>query len=55
MRVGLLQTAVALITILDNYEVSLNLKGEYKPDPSNMFLTPCNNFMLHLKKITVDD
>ncbi|XP_046830997.1 uncharacterized protein LOC124429586 [Vespa crabro] len=55
MRVGLLQTAVAIITILNNYEVSLDLKGKHKPDPTNMFMTPCNNFMLHLKKITVDD
>lgn len=55
MRVGLLQTAVAIITVINNYEVSLNLTGNYKPDPHNMFLTPCDNFLLHLKKITVDD
>ncbi|KAI4502769.1 hypothetical protein M0802_001813 [Mischocyttarus mexicanus] len=55
MRVGMLQTAVAIIRVISNYEVSLNLNGNYKPDPSNMFLTPGKNFKLDLKKLTVEN
>lgn len=54
-RVGMLQTAVAIIRVINNYEVSLNLNGNYKPDPTNMFTTPGENFILDLKKITVDN
>lgn len=54
-RVGMLQTAAAIIRVINNYEVSLNLNGNYKPDPTNMFLTPGKNFILDLKKITVEN
>ncbi|KAI4486789.1 hypothetical protein M0804_006159 [Polistes exclamans] len=54
-RVGMLQTAVGIIQVINNYEVSLNLTGDYKPDPTNMFLKPSENFILDLKKITVEN
>ncbi|XP_043504588.1 cytochrome P450 6k1-like [Polistes fuscatus] len=54
-RVGMLQTAVGIIRVINNYEVLLNLNGDYKHDPANMFLKPGKNFILDLKKITVEN
>lgn len=55
MRVGLLQSAVGLIGILNNYEVLLNPLATYEPERRNVFLSPCDNFVLNLKKITADN
>ncbi|KAK2586911.1 hypothetical protein KPH14_009844 [Odynerus spinipes] len=55
MRVGLLQTAVGIITILDNYEVLLNPTGSYEQERRNVFIVPGKNFVLNFKKTTADN
>ncbi|KAL6436826.1 hypothetical protein ACFW04_004904 [Cataglyphis niger] len=51
MRLGILQTAVGLIAILRDYEVSLNSSWMSIVDPRNVFTSPPTGFLLDLKKI----
>ncbi|CAL1689645.1 unnamed protein product [Lasius platythorax] len=51
MRLGILQTAVGLIAILRDYEVSLNPSWMSIVDPRNVFTSPPTGFLLDLKKI----
>lgn len=51
MRLGYLQTAVGLITILRDYEVALNPSWLCTIDDSNVFTTPPMGFQLDLKKV----
>ncbi|XP_012232386.2 cytochrome P450 6k1 isoform X3 [Linepithema humile] len=51
MRLGVLQTAVGLITILRDYEVALNPKWLTTVETRNPFTTPPAGFLLDLKKI----
>lgn len=51
MRLGVLQTAVGLIAILRDYEVSLNPSWMSIVDPRTVFTSPPAGFLLDLKKI----
>lgn len=51
MRLGILQTAVGLIAILRDYEVSLNPSWMSIVDTRNVFTSPPAGFLLNLKKI----
>lgn len=51
MRLGMLQTAVGIITILRDYEVALNPKWLTTIEKRNVFTTPPAGFLLDLKKI----
>ncbi|XP_032667814.1 uncharacterized protein LOC116842550 [Odontomachus brunneus] len=51
MRLGYLQTAVGVITILRDYEVALNPSWLCTIDESNVFTTPPMGFQLDLKKM----
>lgn len=51
MRLGILQTAMGLIAILRDYEVSLNPLWMSIVDPQNVFTTPPAGFLLNLKKL----
>ncbi|XP_014482989.1 PREDICTED: cytochrome P450 6k1-like [Dinoponera quadriceps] len=50
-RLGYLQTAVGLISILQDYEVALNPSWLSTVDKRNVFTTPPMGFQLDLKKI----
>ncbi|XP_053987873.1 cytochrome P450 6k1-like [Hylaeus volcanicus] len=50
-RVGLLQSVVAVITILKDYEVSLDPTGDYEIDRRNIFLSPSDRFKLKFTKL----
>ncbi|XP_011866671.1 PREDICTED: cytochrome P450 6k1-like [Vollenhovia emeryi] len=51
MRLGMLQTAVGLVAIIRDYEVTLNPKWKSPLDPRNVFTVPPAEFLLNLKKI----
>ncbi|XP_011164534.2 uncharacterized protein LOC105199238 [Solenopsis invicta] len=51
MRLGTLQTAVGLIAVLRDYEVSLNPSWKTPIDPRNVFTSPPPKFLLNFKKI----
>lgn len=50
-RIGQLQSIIGLITIIKNYEISLNSKCKGDLDVRNIFITPINDFSLNLTKI----
>ncbi|KAK0170714.1 hypothetical protein PV328_008527 [Microctonus aethiopoides] len=52
-RVGMLQTAVGLVKILSDYEVSINPQYQTKVSERAVFTTPANGIHLLFKKITV--
>ncbi|KAL6258450.1 hypothetical protein P5V15_010406 [Pogonomyrmex californicus] len=51
LRLGILQTAVGLIAILRDYEVTLNPSWPSPIDPRSVFTSPVIKFLLNLKKI----
>lgn len=50
-RMGQLQSVIGLITIIKNYEISLNSKCKGDLDIRNIFVSPINDFSLNLTKI----
>ncbi|XP_044584080.1 cytochrome P450 6k1-like isoform X2 [Cotesia glomerata] len=52
-RVGMLQTAVGLIRILQGYEVSVNPNYKTEISTRNIFTTPANGIHLYFKKLNV--
>lgn len=50
-RMGQLQSVIGLITIIKNYEISLNSKCKGDLDIHNIFVSPINDFSLNLTKI----
>lgn len=51
VRMGQLQSVIGLITIIKNYEISLNSKCKGDLDIRNIFVSPINDFSLNLTKI----
>lgn len=51
MRLGQLQTAMGLISILQDYEVTLNPEWPCSQDPKSVFTIPLDGFKLNLRKM----
>lgn len=51
MRLGMLQSAIGVITVLKDYEVSLNSTLTDVIEYRNVFLTPVEDFSLNLTKL----
>ncbi|XP_053599163.1 cytochrome P450 6k1-like [Microplitis demolitor] len=51
LRVGMLQTAVGLVRILQDYQVTVNPKYKTEINTRNIFTTPANGIHLYFKKI----
>lgn len=48
---GLLQSTIAIVTILKDYEITIDPKNECIIDPRNIFIQPLDNFRLNLTKL----
>lgn len=51
MRLGMLQSAIGVITVLKDYKVSLNSTLTDVIEYRNVFLTPVEDFSLNLTKL----